>query len=184
MAGADALRMVGPLAGSDELGQAVIANLDDSFLHEKIGRLQVAVNDPVVVQVGHAINQAFEPVADLGQRQPGGVLLEDAGQARPRDVLHYDKRVAGVAGLHVEDGQQVRAFQVHTLHDPAPLDVEIAKDQLEGNFLTGIGGAVIDLAEAAAANGSFDRVTVQRPCPRTEGVAALSLGCRVGFGHV
>ena len=115
---------------------------------------------------------------------PVRVLLQDAGQARAGDVLHDDERIAGVAGLHVEDREQVRALQVHALHDPALLDVEIAKDQLECDFLTGIGRGVVDLAEAAAADGPLDRIAVQRPGSRTERVATLCLGRSVGFGHV
>ena len=134
------------------------------------------MDDPVVVEVGDPLDQPLEPVADLGQRHPVGILLQDAGQARAGDVLHDDERIAGVVGLHVEDRQQVRALQVHALHDPAPLDVEVAQDQLERDFLAGIGGGVIDLAEAPAADGPLDRVAVQRAGARTEGVAALCLG--------
>ncbi len=108
--------------------------------------------------------------------RPRGVLLQDAGQAGAGDILHDDERVAGVAGLQVEDRQQVRALQVHALHDSAPLDVEIAQDQLERDFLAGIGGGVIDLAEAPAADGPLDRVAIQRPGARTEGVATVCLG--------
>ena len=119
-----------------------------------------------------------------GSGSPRGILLQDAGQAGAGDIFHDDERVAGVAGLQIEDGQQVRALQVHALHDPAPLDVEIAEDQLERDFLAGIGRGVIDLAEASAADGPLDRVAIQRPGSRTEGVATLCLGRGVGFGHV
>ena len=60
------------------------------------------------------------------------------------------------------DGQQVRAFQVHALANAAALDVEVAEDQLEGDFLAGVGRGVVDLAEASAADGALDRVAVKR----------------------
>ena len=112
------------------------------------------------------------------------MLLQDAGQAGAGNVLHDDERIACIVGLEVEDRQEVRALQVHTLHDAAPLDVEIAQDQLERDFLTGIGRGVIDLAEATAPDGPLDRIAIQRPGSRTEGVAALRLGHGVGFGHI
>ena len=75
-------------------------------------------------------------------------------------------------------------FRFMHWHDPAALDVEVAEDQLEGDFLAGVGRGVVDLAEAPAADGPLDRVAVERPGSRTEGVAALCLGSWVGVGHV
>ena len=66
MAGPDALGVLGPLAGSDQLGQAVVADLDDPFLHEQVGRLQITMHDAVIVQVSNAVDQPLEPVANLG----------------------------------------------------------------------------------------------------------------------
>ena len=43
MTGADALGVLGALTGRDQFGQAVVADLDDPFLHEQVGGLQVAV---------------------------------------------------------------------------------------------------------------------------------------------
>ena len=101
-------------------------------------------------------------MANLGERQALGVLLQNACQARARHIFHHDERVAGIAGLEIEYRQQVRAFQVHAMHDPAPLDVKIAQDQLERDFLAGIGGGVIHLSKATSADGTLDRVAIQR----------------------
>ena len=176
MASADALGVLGPLAGGDQLGQAVVADLDDPFLHEQIGRLQIAVNDSMIVQVGDSLDQSLEPVANLGQRHPVRVLLQNAGQARSGDILHDDERVARVARLQIEDRQQVRALQVHAVHDPAPLDVEIAQDELERDFLAGIGRGVINLAEPASPDGTLDRVAIERSGARAEAIATLRAG--------
>ena len=92
VAGADALGVLGPLAGGDQLGQAVVADLDDPLFHEQVGRLQVAVDDAVVVEVGDALDQPLEPGADLVRGQAPGVLRQDVGQARAGDVLHDRRR--------------------------------------------------------------------------------------------
>ena len=58
---------------------------------------------------------------------------------------------------------QVRVLQVEALRDAAELDVEIAANQLERDFLAGVAGGEVDLAEAAAPDAALDRVAFQRP---------------------
>ena len=136
------------------------------------------------MKVRDPFDQSLEPVPDLVRRQALRVLLEHAGQARAGDVFHDDEAVARVIGLEVVNRQQVRALEVHALHDPAAFDVEIAEDQLEGDFLARVGRGVIDLAESASADGSLDGVAIERAGSRAEGVAALGLGSGLGVGHV
>jgi hypothetical protein len=97
--------MLRPLARRDELGQAIVADLDDPLLHEQVRRLQVAVDDAVVVEVGDALDQPLEPGADLGQGHPLRVLRQDVRQARAGDVFHDDEGVARVVRLQVVDHQ-------------------------------------------------------------------------------
>ena len=52
------------------LAQAVIADLDHAVLEEDVGRLQVAVDDAVIVQVADGAGQAEEPLAGQLARQP------------------------------------------------------------------------------------------------------------------
>ena len=59
--GADAFRVPAATAARDELRKAVVAHLHDAFVAEDIARLQVAVDDAVVVQIGHAGRDAMEP---------------------------------------------------------------------------------------------------------------------------
>ena len=66
VAGADTFGVLGPLAWSDQLGESVVADLDHPFFHEEIRRLQVAMDDTVVVEVSDPLDQSLEPVADLG----------------------------------------------------------------------------------------------------------------------
>ena len=75
---ADALRLRGPLAAADELAQAVVADLDDAVLQEDVARLEVAVDDAVVVQVADGLGQGQEPL--LGQFRRAS--RRDGGSAR------------------------------------------------------------------------------------------------------
>ena len=68
-----------------------------------------------------------------------------------------------VVGADVVEGDQVRVLEVQALRDAAQLDVEVAADELERDFLAGVAGGEVDLAEAAAADAALDRVAVQRP---------------------
>ena len=183
VARADALGVLGDLAGGDELGQAVVADLDDPLFHEDVGGLEVAVDDPVVVQVRDPLDDPPVPGADLGQRQAVRVPGQDVRQARAGDVFHDDEGLARVVGLQVVDGEQVRALQVHALHDPAPLDLQVAEDELQRHLLARVGRGVVDLAEPAPADGAFDGVPVQGARARAVGVA-VSLGCGDVRGHL
>ena len=66
----------------------------------------------------------------------------------------------------VVQGDQVGVLQVQALRDAAELDVQVAADELEGDFLAGVAGGEIDLAEAAAADAALDGVAFQRPGSR------------------
>ena len=123
------------MAGSDQLGQAVVADLDDALFHEKVGRLEVAVHDAMIVQIGDSLDEPLEPMSHLVEWQPLRILFEDAGQTGAGNVFHDDEAVAGVVALQVMDGQEIRALEVHALADTTALDVEVAEDQLEGDFL-------------------------------------------------
>ena len=92
-----------------------------------------------------------------------------------------------LVGADVVEGDQVGVLQVEALRDAAELDVEIAADQLERDFLAGVAGGEVDFAEAAAADAALDRVALQRP--RAAGVREFhrrgprplrlfKLGCR------
>ena len=44
---------------------------------------------------------------------------------------------------------------------PRSSNVEVAADQLQGDFLAGVAGGVVDFAEAALADAAFDRIALQ-----------------------
>ena len=66
--GADAFGLAAAAAAGDELGEAVVADLDDAVVGEDVARLQVAVDDAVVVQVGDAGAHAAHPRQHLLDR--------------------------------------------------------------------------------------------------------------------
>jgi hypothetical protein len=62
-------------------------------------------------------------------------------------------------------------FKVQALPDAAELDVEIALDVLERNFLTGVAGGEVDLAESPHADTSLDGVAIKGS--RSAGIGKL-----------
>ena len=79
------------------------------------------------------------------------------------DVFHDHPLVALLVGADVVEGDQIGVLQVEALRDAAELDVEVAADELERDFLAGVAGGEVDFAEAAPADAALDRVAVQRP---------------------
>ena len=161
--GADALRVPAATAARDELREAVVAQLHHAFIAEDIARLQVAVNDAVVVQIGHAGGDALEPDQDLGQGQALGMIGQFRLQALARHVLHHHPGIAAIVLADVVEREQVGVFEVEALPHAAEFGIEIAADELQGHFLAGVAGGVVDFAEAAAAHAALDGIAAQRP---------------------
>ena len=166
MHGADALGMSAAAAARDELRQAVVAHLDDAFVAEDVARLQVAVDDAVVVQIGHAGGDAAEPGQGLVRRQALRMIGQLGLQALAGDVFHDDPGIARVVDADVEEAQQIGVLEVEALPHAAELGVEIAADELQRDVLAGVADGVVDFAEAAAADAALDRIAGQRPVRR------------------
>jgi hypothetical protein len=97
-----------------ELGHAVLAQQD-------VARLDVAVQDPLVVRV-------VEPRGDVAQDPRGGravgpALAQQRGERAARDVLHEDHHV-GALDHGVEDRDEVRVAQ-------ARADTRLAPEALQ-----------------------------------------------------
>ena len=137
------------------------------------------MDDAVVVQVGHAGGDAVEPGEGLVDGHAVGMRGDGLFEALAGDVLHDDPVVAPLVLPDVVDRQQVGVLEVEALLDAAELDVEVAADQLQGDFLAGVAGGVVDLAEPAVADAALDRVAVQRPRPAGIGEPRHA-GCRRG----
>ena len=65
-------------------------------------------------------------------------------------------------------------LQIEALRDAAELDVQIAANQLERDFLAGVARGEIDFAETAPADATLDRVALERP--RAAGIGKLDRG--------
>ena len=57
-------------------------------------------------------------------------------------------------------------LEVEALPHAAEFGIEIAADELQGDFLAGVAGGVINFAEAAAAHAALDDIAAQRPSSR------------------
>src|SRR5581483_11534485 len=127
------------------------------------GRLQVAVDDAVVVQVADRPGQAEEPLLGEVGRQPAGVAADDLGERLAEDVLHHQPGVAVLVGLEVVDVDEVGVLEVEAVGDAAELDVRVTAEELQRHLLAAVGDGEVDLAEAALADPALDGVPVQRP---------------------
>ena len=139
------------------------------------------MNDAVVVQIGHSGRDAVEPDQDLVQRQTLGMIGQFGLQALARQVLHHHPGIAGIVLADVVQAQQVGVLEVEALPHAAEFGIEIAADELQGDFLAGVAGGVVDLAEAAAAHAALDDIAAQRPA--TAGIQERTAAPRPGLGH-
>ena len=159
--GADAFRVSAAAAARDELRQPVVAHLHHALVAENVARLQVAVYDAALVQIGHAGADTVDP----GQSLPPAGVPRACGQKILQglvgDVLHHHPRIAAVVLADIVESQQVRVLQVEALADAAQFDFEVPSDQLRRHVLAGIAGGVVDFAKAALAHAAFDGVAGQ-----------------------
>ena len=169
MDGADVLRHAGMLAFADQLAQAVVADLDDAGLEEDIARLEVAMDDAVLVQVVHRGRESLEPLARQLRCQSLGMARQDGAERLAGDVFHHEPVMAERVGAKVVEVDEVRVLEVEALLHAAQLDVEVAADPLERDFLAGVADGEIDLAEAAPADPALDRVAGQGLLPASVG---------------
>ena len=83
-------------------------------------------------------------------------------QSRACHIFHQHERSPFGIRTDVEQANQVRAFQVHTVGGPTTLHLDSTCDVLQGNLFTGVGHSKVDFAEATATNRPLDRDTIQR----------------------
>ena len=103
-------RLRGPHGGSEDPRQAEVENLGDSLVsHHDVPRLQVPVNDSVLVRL-------FERVRNLrGEREHLSLgqlrLRQPVGQRRSGDELH-DQEIQAVLRVEIVDGAYVCVIQL------------------------------------------------------------------------
>ena len=180
--GADALGLATAAAAGNKLRQSIVADLDGAFVEKDIRRLQVAVDDAVVVQIGHAGSDAREPLNRQSAGMPLGMAIDGVFERFARHVFHDHPAVVVLVGFDVVEGDQVGVLEIQAVRDAAEFDVEIAANQFERDFFAGVAHGVIDFAEAAAADASFDRVSGQRLRAARIGKARTPLGPIIGLG--
>ena len=140
------------------------------FSRKMLRRLQVAVDDAVIVQVADGPGQAEEPFAgQLRAAAPAGAAVSTALSGSPATYSMTTQWSPWASVLQVVEVDQVGVLEVQALGHAAQLDLGVAADQLEGHFLAAVADGEVDLAEAAAADAALERVAVQGPLSGTVG---------------
>src|SRR6185503_3121255 len=114
---------------------------------------------------------SLEPKPYLILGQAIRVAVNRVFQARAGDILHHDPRVARFVVANVVEIDEVRMLEVEALPDAAQLNLQIALDMLERQFLTRIARREINLAKPTAANAALNDKAFQRS--RSAGVLKL-----------
>ena len=160
--GPHALCLGTAVAFGDEFREADVANLDDAVLQKHIGRFEVAVHDPPVVQEAEPIRHPGQPMLHFLDRKTVEMGIEDLREALTRHVFHHDPVIAVGVLLDVKDRDEVGMLQVEALGNSPELHVEVILQKLEGHLLPGISEGIIHLPEASPVNGPLDCVAVKR----------------------
>jgi hypothetical protein len=167
--GADAFGLGAATAGSDEFGEADVADFHGSLIGEDVAGFEVAMDEAASVEELDPVGNAAHPAEGFGGSEwllSGG---EGLFECPPPGVFHHDPVVFIIVGADVEDGDEVRMAEVETLTNSAQLDVEIMLEEFESDFFTGITEGVVDLTESTPIDGSFDRVPREGSGFRREG---------------
>ena len=98
----------------------------------------------------------------LIEGMPFGLRSITSWRLSPATILHDDPGLIVVVVLDVVQGDQVGVLQVQALADASQLDVQVALNAFERDFLAGVADGEVDFAEAADADAPFDRVAVER----------------------
>src|SRR5262249_13508569 len=116
-----------------------------------------------------------EPLARQLDGQSLSVPAEDGVQRVAGDVLHDDPVIAARIGAQVEQPDEVRLLQVEALRHAAQLDLLVVAQQLHRDLLAAIADGKVDLAEAAPADATLERVTIKRTLSRAVGESHTTL---------
>ena len=165
-------RVIGDPAAGQHLGQAPVHDLDlaERADHD-VRRLQVPVDHPSGVRVGHRLRHLLEdaqgPRQPVGRRRPGGQQLRE-GLAP--DQLHREERPAVGEGAQLVDRHDARVLELAAdlrLLDEAAdhlgAAAEVVAEDLDGDVAAEVGVAALEhLAHAAAGDLAVDAVADRR----------------------
>ncbi len=93
------------------------------------------MHDPVLVQIGDAVDDPLEPRFHLVLRHPVRIPLDHVLQALAGDVLHHDPGLLPIVVANVVERDQVGMLQVEALADPAEFDIQVAPNSLQRHLL-------------------------------------------------
>ena len=149
------------------------------MLDEDVARLDVAMDDRVIVQVGDGMSDLQEPVAGLFRRQTLWIAIQDGIEWFAVNVFHHQPVIATFISLQVVQVNEIRVLEVQAIGDAAKLGVRAAaKEQFERGLFTAVGDGEVDLAEPTLAQATLDRVAIQRALAPSVGESQSAPGTR------
>ena len=96
------------------------------------------MDDAVIVQVADGAGQFPEPLLGQFERQALRMPVEHHVKGFAGDILHHDPLIALGVAAEIEERNEVRMLEVQALRDAAKLNVAVAADELERDFLAAV----------------------------------------------
>lgn len=124
-----------PSAGrADVLAQTIVANFYERVVDKDVGGLQIAVHDPLVVQISDSGGELREEGNGFVQIDVSGVAVDSIAKRFSGDELHNDPALVLFVESNVIDPDQVRMAKVEAVPHPADFDLQVLLDSLQGDF--------------------------------------------------
>jgi hypothetical protein len=183
--GAHAFGMSAAPRTRNKLAQAVVADFDQIGFRimKNVTGLQVAMHNPVLVQIMDPGRNAGEPPSGVGSLHPLRMVTDHILETRSGHKFHHDPALAVIVQLDIPQVDQVGVFQIEALPDATQLDFQIPSNSLDGHLFSRVTDGKIDFAEAPDAEAPFDGVPRQggRAARECKPHSASSLGCSNRF---
>ena len=161
----DGFGLTGTIVARNELRQTVVTDLNHPrvLIAKHIPRFQVAMNNPVLMQISHPRRGRHEPTFDFLYRHALRIGLDHIPQAGSGHILHHHPTLAKLVRLNIPQRNQVNMLQVQTIPNTSQLNVQVTLDLFKRHFFAGIIQSKVDLSKSTHADPAFDRVAGQRP---------------------
>jgi len=91
-----------------------VGNLQDALVvHQNVGRFEVAVDDPVLMEILHAEQQLLQDTLDLGSREGLSHILQNIFEV-VFNVLHHDEHIIRLrSNHHLANANDVNVLTKH-----------------------------------------------------------------------
>ena len=132
---------------------------------EDVRGLQIAMDDPLVVQITDSPRQRREPFANEFGRQTVRMAVDDLRERFAEDVFHDDPALAARVASEVVEVDEVGVFEVEAVADAVKFGVGVAAKELERDFLAAIRDGEVDLTESALTDAPFKGEAVEWALP-------------------